>query len=507
MTTQDLAERIDDCNTMPYGRERTLLAERLVAEADAAGDVALGVAARHVLIPSYNYGPAAEPQKVFAAFTWNLARWDDSPEAFDATARHSLLWYFKWVTGSATSYPQVSWDQLERMLADMRDRYERAGEALAPYEQERYVQAAHRYGDADDRATQAYEAWNALPRTALSDCQACEPSTRVDRLAVLGRHDEAVAVAQPVLAESGCAEQPQRMISAVLLSLLRTGQVAQAAYEHNRGVRLRRRDGDQARLDAHILACAVIGRYGRGLDLLEEALHQVETSTVPWRRLELAAAGVRLLTGLVAAGHGDEPVSAVRPDTRWSPPRPVTQLLDELRAEALGLGAQFDARNGTTAVSDLARTWIDAPDLPDVESWPRTRRPRLDRAPAVAVAVPSEPVALPDRLDALALLQAEVGTTGEAAAWDRLVEEWTALRPQLAADVLTSRALDVARLDLSAARHALDAPARRWSPPATSRRAGSWRSRSTPSTPSGARRPARSRCRRTSRPPSTWPTS
>ncbi|WP_088288508.1 hypothetical protein [Kineosporia sp. A_224] len=465
MTTTDLADRIEACDEMPYGRERILLAERLVAEADAAGDVALGVGARHVLIPSYFYGPAAEPQKIFAAFAWNLARWDEDPAAFEPVDRHSLLWYFKWVTGEVLNYPQVPFAQAEATLADMRDRYERAGEGLAPYEGSRYVQASHRYGEADPRTAEAFEAWVTLPRTGLSDCRACEPSTRVERLAALGRHEDAVAAAAPVLTDGGCEEQPQRMIDAVLGSLLATGEVARAAQEHARATRLHRRNGPQADLAAQVHACALVGRHGRGLDLLEDVLHQVETSTVPWSRMMLAAAGARLLDGLVTAGHADEPVAATRPGSRFSTPRPAAEVAADLRETALGLAAAFDDRNGTTAVSQRVAARLAAADLPDVPAWPRTRRPRLDRGAAAAAttgvadaAVGALPPA--QALDDLLRLRDEVSATGAADGWDRLVAGWSALRSRVAAeapDLLDARAADVARLDVAAVRHELTA--------------------------------------------------
>lgn len=468
MTTTDLADRIEACDEMPYGRERTLLAERLVAEADAAGDVALGVGARHVLIPSYFYGPAAEPQKIFAAFAWNLARWDEDPEAFEAVDRHSLLWYFKWVTGEVLNYPQVPFAQAEATLADMRDRYERAGEGLAPYEGSRYVQASHRYGEADPRTAEAFEAWVTLPRTGLSDCRACEPSTRVERLAALGRHEDAVAAAGPVLADGGCAEQPQRMIDAALGSLLACGDVARAAQEHARATRLHRRNGPQADLAAQVHACALVGRYGRGLDLLEDVLHQVETSTVPWSRMMLAAAGARLLDGLVTAGHADEPVAAARPGSRFSTPRPAAEVRTDLRETALGLAGAFDDRNGTTAVSQRVTARLTAADLPDVPAWPRTRRPRLDRgaaAPATSAedgsgAAAADALPPAQGLDDLLRLRDEVSATGAANGWDRLVAGWSALRPRVVAeapDLLVARAVDVARLDVAAVRHELTA--------------------------------------------------
>ncbi|HYY10515.1 MAG TPA: hypothetical protein VE781_06220, partial [Kineosporiaceae bacterium] len=246
----DLREQVADAHRLPVGREQLRRAEDLVARADELGDVAAQVDARLLLISAVNYGDTAAPERRYGAFAWVLARWDEDPTVFDRLLRHQLFWYFKWVTVGAVDFPQVPLAQLERSLADMHDRYLRAGEGLAPVHHSRFRVFGDVGGQGDPRTAAAYREWMASPRTELSDCVACEPTDRVERLVALGADEEAIEVAVPVLQDAGCREQPARMINSVLPALLRTGRTGKAAAEHARAVRQSvRLDGATARLD------------------------------------------------------------------------------------------------------------------------------------------------------------------------------------------------------------------------------------------------------------------
>ncbi|HET9658110.1 MAG TPA: hypothetical protein VFP72_22345, partial [Kineosporiaceae bacterium] len=372
-SVEELWGELAQSRELPYGRARTAIGERLTERADALGDQDLAWSARMVLLESYSYG--GEPLKRFAPFAWLLARYDAAPGEVEESDRAELLWAFKWVTVGAVSHPGVSLAQIEQGLADMRDRYTAAGEGLAPYLGCRFQVDAHVHGYQE--ATDAYLAWTRAPRTWLSDCQACEPTTRTEYLAAVGRHADAVREAGPVLARGGCAEQPQSAISHALEPLLRLGEPERAAAEHLRGARLMRsHHGVTAMWARHILVLARSGRLMRGLDLLEDHLGEVDAPPTPEDGMWLAAAGARLLRGLADSGQGDLPVEAGQES--------VAQLGDRLAGTALDLAGRFDARNGTGAVGARVRDWLDAEPLPDLPLDRVTTRRAAPPRPAAA---------------------------------------------------------------------------------------------------------------------------
>ena len=458
MSPTQLRSALVQCEAMPFGPESMLEAERLVGEADRLGDPELQVLARVVAISAYAYG--GEPPKIYSPFAWVLSAWDNNPQAFTTSTRHHFLWQFKWVTVNLTDYPQVPLAQIRGALADMKDRYERAGEGQAPYEKCRFTVTGHVHGAGHADTLAAYERWVALPRTSLSDCAGCEPAGRVRHLAALGRHEDAVAVAWPVLDSSRCREQPQGIIDVVLTSLLVTGRPAEAAVAHSRAVRLHRRvDADRAILTHQILASAQVGRLTRALDLLTLNLHLVDSGRVPESRMRLAAAGARVLSGLAAAGLGDEPVASRRPDGRFAVPRAASEVLGELTDIAVDLAVRFDERNGTTAVSRAVQEILTAPELPSVPSWPGTGR--LDRTVTSSFAVPGPPsptLPLEQRLDAVLALREHAGMSGEHAAWQAFAVQWPEVREELesaGAGLLAARRQEIALVDVAYLMHVL----------------------------------------------------
>jgi len=439
-TAEELRAAITAAEAMPYGTARSAVLERIVAESDTLGDEETGARARLSLITAYCYG--GEPLKRFTPFAWVLARHDERPSWFDADMRHSLLWYFKWVTVGMLAHPAVPLERIEDGLADMADRYAAAGEGNAPYLGCRFVVTQHVHGA--EAAHEDYLSWVRAPRTALSDCRACEPTARAEHLNRLSRFDDVVREAEPVLANGGCAEQPQSMISVALEALLRTGRVEQAAREHLRGTRIQRTDPSATRMHSrHIFVCARSGRLLRGLDLLEERLHEIEAPPSPEEGMWLAAAGARLLRGLDEAGRGDLEVSGRQASGGQPTATSCADLLDRLTDAARTTAALFDTRNGTAAVGTRVERWLDASPLPDlpVDAVQVRRRPggrpvavphrsAADRSGPDAVG-PGQPVPRLDAVSSLADLTAALaasGTTGVPTERARVITAWRAAR-------------------------------------------------------------------------------
>jgi tetratricopeptide (TPR) repeat protein len=384
---QDIWHELDAAGQLPFGLERSALIESLVAQADHVGDEKLAVTSRLQLMTSYSYG--GEPLRRFPVFAWLLDRFAVTPQLFDEADRYRLLWMFKWVTVSVTHHPAVARHRIEARLEEMAEHYAAAGEGLAPVLGCRYQVIAQM--DGYPAAEEAYLAWVAAPRTALSDCEACEPAIRVEHLAATGRPADALAEAEPLLRAGGCADQPQRTIGHALEPLLQCGFGERAGYEHLRGVRLLRSAGGSPTTWAqHIVACAQGGQLRRGLDLLEDRLPELTSATTPWDGMWLSAAGARLLDGLVVAGDGELPVAGAVSST--GAPATVEVLRDELTASVRELSGRFDARNGTPAVSEQVERWLAAPVLPelllgDVVTRRRARPTAQDRQVPASIGV------------------------------------------------------------------------------------------------------------------------
>jgi tetratricopeptide (TPR) repeat protein len=456
---QDVWHALDAAEELPFGLERSALLESLVGEADGLGDEKLALTTRLQLMTSYSYG--GEPLRRFPVFSWLLDRFAATPQLFDSADRYRLLWMFKWVTVGVTHHPAVARQRIEARLEEMAEHYAAAGQGPAPVLYCRYQVSAQM--DGHEAAENAFQAWIAAPRTPLSDCEACEPGVRVRHLAATGRYADALAEAASVLQLGGCADQPQRTIAHALEPLLQCGFGERAGQEHLRGVRLLRSSGGSPTTWArHIIACARGGRLRRGLDLLEDRLPDLDAAPTPWDAMWLAAAGARLLDGLVAAGDDDLPVAGAA--TATGAPATVADLLGQLTGSARDLAARFDERNRTAAVGEQVERWLGAPDLPELQlDDVVTRRRATGRdtdTPAVSTSAAScaptgeaddvtagDVAALPDRWQAAL----DGGVATEQAA---VLEVWRRARSLPAAAAVPPAA--GARLEAALAVEALD---------------------------------------------------
>ena len=314
----------------------------------------------------------------------------------------------------------------------MRRRYRRHKQDPQPVLRAAYGVESHVLGE--DAAQGAYAAWVSAPRTDLSDCEACEPTTQARHLVALGRHAEALEVAASVLeGEQVCAEEPEAAIAALLPSLVLVGRGEEAAELHAAACRaIRGRAGAMPIAADLIDFCARSGNLGRGVELLRERWDDVAHPGRTHDRIEVAAHLARLGGALVAAGQADLVVV---------PGVPARDLVDRFEREAADLAAAFDARNGTTTATDTLRELRDAPDLGPVDlgapgRYPLSEVPVPERS-GMAGSPDPRTLDLGD-LPALASAIEAADRWGGEAEVLKITSAWEAIRTERLAELATS---------------------------------------------------------------------
>ncbi len=343
LSEDDLADRLDQVARMPYGRGQVAAVEELLRHVDAAGIDRLKYVTRLLATTAYQYG--GEPAKAFVTFSWCLAAYDRGEG--DPSQDHHLFWYFKWMVNSLTKFPEVPLDRTYGVLDDMERRYRLAGHSMNPVHQYRSSVAQH-IGDRETAAEQ-YRLWCATPRGAMADCVGCEPSSKVSYLAWQDRHEDAVALALPVLAgELTCVEQPQGILTGLLIPYLRTGRLAEAADAHRTAYRaIQANRAELHEVADHVTFCTRTGNHARALELVERHLPWLDEPPTPLAEMWFSAAAAGALDRVADAGHAGLTVR------RGSDEIGVTELRDELTERARALSARFDARNGTGEIGRL----------------------------------------------------------------------------------------------------------------------------------------------------------
>ncbi|MDW3845029.1 hypothetical protein NMK34_00210 [Micromonospora sp. BRA006-A] len=354
MTDDDLWRMHHEIESMPYGPGQIAALEQLLRRADAGDDRHLAFAARVTGTTAYVYG--GEPAKSFVTFSWCLAEYDKDPQPYHQRYTHQLLWFFKYMVNAMVKFPELPLDRTYAVLDDMERRYRDSGHSLQAVYKHRYLVAAH-LGD-DEAAEQWYRKWMTTPRDTLSDCAGCDPTTQVAHLVRHGRHEEAVALAEPVLAgRLTCSEQPQGILTALLTPYRETGRTDAARDAHREAYRrVRGHLADLWDIADHVEFCTVTGNEARALELVERHLDWLDRAPTPAAAMHFAAAASAALRQVPAELTVHRRASGERPAADV----PVGALADELAGTATALAERFDARNGTTHQSGLIARKLSA---------------------------------------------------------------------------------------------------------------------------------------------------
>ncbi|MER7731112.1 tetratricopeptide repeat protein [Streptomyces erythrochromogenes] len=459
LTHEEIVRGLAENREAPNGAARNAHAEALAGAAEAGGDRALFREALDNLINAYLY--SSESPKILVPFARLLQEYDKDPAAFSEWEAHSLFWQFKWVATAIADSPGIPLASATGWLDEMERRYRLAGYSERPV-RDAELWLAHATGD-DERAERAFRSWLAAERDDMSDCQACELGGQGHYSVLQGDDAEALELWRPVLTgELVCAEEPHRILAGSLLPLLRLGRTDEARSNHLRGYRMAR--GNESLLPSvgkHIEFCALTGNTSRGLEILAEHASHVAPLANLDDRLAFHGGILVLLHHLREQGHGDLP--AVSYD---GTPRTVSELYEVLYASCLDIAGQFDARNGTTRVSDrfLARV-VQQPLASDLPLGVRSPGlPRPDAATvAAAPAAPGPDTAAPTgftELVARARSARALGHPGADGLWAEValrVDAQPETDPLIRADLADQGALAAARGGAPEARELLAA--------------------------------------------------
>jgi cellulose synthase operon protein C len=454
-TEEELWHLLAEARDMPYGAGQIALVEQVVQHADAAGLDEVRFAGRMFATHAYTHG--GEPAKAFVTFSWCLGEYDREPSRRSREDERLLLWHFKYVTNALTAFPEVPLARTYAVVDDMERRYRAGGHSLHAVHRQRWGIANH-VGDAP-AAEEWYTRWCAAPRDQNSDCEGCDPGAKVSHLVECGRDEEAIVLAGPVLQRRlTCPEQPQSILTDLLLPYLRTGRLAEAADAHRRAYRAMRGNlADLGTIADHLMFCAWTGNESRGLEIVQRHLGWLDRSPSPWATMRFAAAAARVLDGLVTGGHAD--LTVHRPG---GADVPIAELAGELAGTARDLGARFDDRNGTDRQGARVAEWLAAEPLVKYLPLSAVEARALPRKVPLSPPVRQEghlpgqegkPVDYPDDpaelLDLAERLFREHRTAQAEAAWRYFDERYPidTLPPLLAARRVDGRGLVAAGVD------------------------------------------------------------
>ncbi|SEK29744.1 hypothetical protein SAMN05444354_101217 [Stigmatella aurantiaca] len=332
------------------GEAKVMALEEAARMAEVHGDLALAFEVRDALIDAATFG--GYPDKALVAFAWCRAQQKKHPDRFDDGL---LLWKQKWVVGRLDEFPHISRQKIQEALADIEDTYARASAGKRAVLKLRY-QTARDMGDVAE--AEAYWAqWVVAPRDHLTDCPACELDDEIDYHIDRGEYRRAWQKAAPLLqGHQGCAEVPHLTYGSLLYPLFKLGEWEEALRFHQLGYPLIHRNRDfLATVGEHLEFLVLTGNLAPALAMFERHLGWALDHSSHRDRFTFFTAASFLWTCLQEEGR--ETVSLRLPKGfalhQAQGTYDTQAVLGWVKAQAQGLAARFDARNGTSRFQAL----------------------------------------------------------------------------------------------------------------------------------------------------------
>ena len=274
---------------------------------------------------------------------------------------YSFGWQYRNYIDALRDDPSVSAEELYSALAGMREFYVTQNDDMKSY----YLRAYYVHKELGDEgvAAELRELWVQAPHSEFSDCAGCDPTHVVWMHAAIGDWQQAVAVGEQALddPEVNCGAQPENLELALLEPWLRTGDF-ESADSGNSDAFLRNSEDPMylEHFPAHFRFFALTGamqpkKLVLGVELFTafaESYQKAESARVLMNlcaasALLLAQAqkvlGKRMPKNLATTLPGAELLWIDAPTITNPTPSQAQQWCEEI---ALGLAAQFDAREG-----------------------------------------------------------------------------------------------------------------------------------------------------------------
>ncbi|HEX8819174.1 MAG TPA: hypothetical protein VF794_04560 [Archangium sp.] len=353
MTEQDWREQVKTllgrAERLDPGEAKVMALEEAARLADAHGDVPLAYEVRDALIDAATFG--GFPDRALVAFAWCRGQQQKDPERFSP---EQLLWKQKWVVGRLDEFPHISRKQIQGALDDVEQCFAKAGAGQRAVLKLRY-QAARDMGD--PAADTLWAKWVEAPRDHLTDCRACELDDELDHHLDRGEYAVVLEKARPLLeGRNACAEVPHLTLGSVLYPLFKLGRLEQARDSHLRGYTLVQRNREfLATLGEHLEFLTLTANVARGMMLFGRHLGWALEHASHRDRFTFYSASLALLERALVEGRERVQLPLPLTFTLYVPEGAyeTRTLRDWLAAQAEGIAAKFDTRNGTDRFHQL----------------------------------------------------------------------------------------------------------------------------------------------------------
>ncbi|MBC1389955.1 hypothetical protein JL739_03455 [Listeria welshimeri] len=209
--------------------EKEKLLEQAITIADKYNDLKTSVEAREMLITSYM--TTGFPKKQLQAFSWLINKWEEGTGCIDT---YDLLWNYKWISENVSTFEEVSKEQINNLLTDMKAKYEQQNFSLRPYYKVCTLTAIQ-MGEVEN-AIVFFEKWTKTEQDYLNDCSACETNDQAYFYYFIKDYEQAKKLATPIIIEEmSCGEVPHLTYGFMALVYLELDDIKMAQHCFDEG--------------------------------------------------------------------------------------------------------------------------------------------------------------------------------------------------------------------------------------------------------------------------------
>ncbi|MGW9125004.1 hypothetical protein ACWGPW_08385 [Paenibacillus chitinolyticus] len=265
--------------SMPDGKQKLAVMEEMIRIAD------LYMTEEDSYNVRMDYTSAAMDagfsEKMLISFAWCVAKFDKNPGRYP---HFHLLWHYKWILNGIWRMPEMTFEQIERMFEDFKERCIRHGHNLRAYHQKR-VNLFISLGMFQE-AAESYKLWRSTPRDSLADCQACEQNLFGEFSFKMNHLKRGMQAVKPILeGRMVCGSVPQNTYSLIIIPLMKLKEYDRAVAIAKKAVR--ELEGPQYLEEYGVfLEFFTITDMTRATKLYEQTIRYGLESKIGWSRLQ-----------------------------------------------------------------------------------------------------------------------------------------------------------------------------------------------------------------------------
>lgn len=331
-------------DTLSHPEDKINLLKQAIQIADANNDLDWGFDLRLDLISQEK--DTSHCTESFPAFTWILSAYDSNSELFN---EDDFLWEYKWMAAAARRNVNISRQQVESIMADLKVRMERNGYTPRGYYSVMIywnlfigdMQEANKYLELRDNTT----------RDRMSHCPACELDTRVEIELIEGQFDKAITTANDLITKKlTCGVMPLSTFCNLTYYLSKAGDERAAEFFEKAEEEIAEAEENDSSLISNISDLIYyLNKYdrNRGWEYFQKYA-EWEIGAEDSISFDFSK---NILTLLKEDGKKQLTMSEKLPYFKADSNYNIADLYDYYYKKANELAQQFDARNGTNSFS------------------------------------------------------------------------------------------------------------------------------------------------------------